>query len=275
MTLQHRVLANSLPCGGPFLLASALDLLGCHKFTGNAGTPRALNYLEAKNALAQESPTPASAATIGVSLFAPLSASPATINRWLAAVAPGDYLMGHMPWSAPLQEVMTDLAVRHVIILRDPRALLLALLFGDELMPRFLKADFAGLAPLQQIERMWLGDHLPQANVTLQPFATVYRSMVAWREQPNSLLVRFEDLVSPQAGGDRCRQQHVLKQIADFLEVTVNDAQLTAVDTIADPSSHTFPLGQKALWPQVVTPAVVAFAEENCAVLCQEAGYAQ
>lgn len=116
MTLQHRVLANSLPCGGPFLLANVLDLLGCHKFTGNTGTPRALNYLEAKNALIQESPAPTSATTIGVSLFAPLLASPATINRWLTAVVAGDYLMGHMPWSAPLQEVMTDLAYRHLIL---------------------------------------------------------------------------------------------------------------------------------------------------------------
>ncbi|MCB0062125.1 MAG: hypothetical protein KDE19_08425 [Caldilineaceae bacterium] len=48
MILQHRVLANSLPCGGPFLLASALDLLGFHKFMGDASTPRSLNYRDAK-----------------------------------------------------------------------------------------------------------------------------------------------------------------------------------------------------------------------------------
>ncbi|MCB0062126.1 MAG: hypothetical protein KDE19_08430 [Caldilineaceae bacterium] len=104
---------------------------------------------------------PEPAATIGVSLFVLLSASTATVNRWLATVVAGDYLMGHMPWSVPLQEIMTDLVYRHVSILRDPRALLLALLFGNELMPRFLKADFAALTPLQQIECMWTGAPAP------------------------------------------------------------------------------------------------------------------
>lgn len=34
MTVQYRVLANSLPRGGPFLLASALALLGYRRFAG-------------------------------------------------------------------------------------------------------------------------------------------------------------------------------------------------------------------------------------------------
>jgi hypothetical protein len=273
MTLPYRLLANSLPRCGPFLLASALDLVGYCKFVGNDHTPRALNYQEAKNALQKVAPAANLAETIGVSLFAPLFAPPTLVHQWLTAVTAGEYMMGHMPYSAPLQSVMASLDYRHLVILRDPRALLLALLFQDQLMPRFLAADFALLTPMQQVEKMWDGGYLPKANVTLQPFAAVYRSMLAWRGAPNCLEIRFEDLVGPQADGSIAQQQQALTQLAAFLDLPVDDALLARVDQIADPSAHTFSLAQRATWSQCVASEVVEYVEDNCVTLCQEAGY--
>lgn len=273
MIQPYRVLANSLPRGGPFLLASTLDLIGYCQFSSNDDTPSALNYQAAKKALHKVAPAANHPEAIGVSSFAPLYAVPTTIQRWLTAVAVGEYMMGHMPWSAPLQAVMASLHYRHLVILRDPRALLLALLFNDQVMPRFLAPDFALLTPLQQVEKMWLGGYLPQADVTLQPFATVYRSLLAWRDTPNTLCVRFEDLIGPQAGGTMVQQQVVLAQVAAFLDAPVDDAMSTRVDQIADPSAHTFGLAQRAIWPQSVDREVVDYVEHHCVTLCHEAGY--
>lgn len=273
MTLPCRVLANSLPRGGPFLLASALDLLGYRRFSGAANTPRALNYLEAKKALQQGVPAADTPDAIGVSLFAPLEASPATVQRWLTTVANGEYIMGHMPYSPRLQSVMADLQYRQVVIVRDPRALLLALICDEQVMPRFLAADFATLSPLQQVERMWEGGYLPQADVTIQPFAAVYRSMLAWRDQPATLLMRFEELIGPPGGGSLVQQQQALARLATFLGLSVDEAQMARVEQIADPSAHTFSLSQKALWPTRGAPEAVEFVEHRCAMLREEAGY--
>jgi hypothetical protein len=281
MTVHYRVLANSLPRGGPFLLASALDLLGYRRFAGTADTPRALNYQDAKNALAKEPPAadPSTAlkasnsTTIGVSPFSPLNASPTIVQRWLTQVAVGEYIMGHMPWSAPLQDIMTDLNYRHIVILRDPRALLLALVFHAEVMPRFLAADFASLSPLQQVEKMWMGGTLDRAGMTLQPFATVYRSLLAWRNLSNTLLVHFEDLVSPQLGGSIAQQRQTLAQLAKFLDLGVQVNLPSQDNQITDSTANTFSLTQRATWANNADGEAVAYVERQCASLAQEAGY--
>jgi len=273
----YRVVANSLPRGGPFLLASALDLLGYRKFAGNGDTPRALNYQEAKKALAKVSslahPHVDLSDSIGVSLFAPLAASPTTVRQWLTAVTVGEYMMGHMPWSAPLATLMVALDYRQVVILRDPRTLLLALLFLDEMMPRFLTDDFAQLTPLQQVEKLWVGGYLPRADVNLQPFATVYRSMLAWRGTPNTLLLRFEELVGPQAGGTDRQQQQALAELATFLALPLDETLRSRVDQIVDPSAYTFVQAQRSNWLEAVDRAVIDYVEHHCAPLCQEAEY--
>jgi hypothetical protein len=286
MTVQSRVLANSLPRGGPFLLATALDLLGYRRFAGTADTPRALNYQDAKNALAKEPPVAdpsteftlrneglraSNSTTIGVSPFAPLSASPATVRRWLTQVTIGEYIMGHMPWSAPLQDILTDLNYRHVVIVRDPRALLLALVFHAEVMPRFLATDFAPMSPLHQVEKMWNGGTLEQAGLTLQPFATVYRSLLAWRDLPNTILIRFEDLVPQQFGGSIAQQNQVLAQLAEFLNQDI--ALPTQDNQITDATANTFSLSQRATWANQVGAQAVGYVEQQCASLAQDAGY--
>jgi hypothetical protein len=279
MTARYRVLANSLPRGGPFLLASALDLVGYRRFAGNADTPRALNYQDAKNALAKESPvadpstTPraSNSVTIGVSPFSPLDAPRAIVQRWLTQVSIGEYMMGHMPWSAPLQDALTDLNYRHIVILRDPRALLLALVFHTEVMPRFLATDFALMTPLQQVEKMWNGGHLARAGLTLQPFATVYRSLLAWRDLPNTILIRFEDLVPQQFGGSIAQQNQVLAQLAEFLNQDI--ALPTQDNQITDATANTFSLSQRATWANQVDAQAVGYVEQQCASLAQDAGY--
>ncbi len=273
MTVQFRVLANSLPRGGPFLLASALDLLGYRRFAGTADTPRALNYQDAKNALAKESPVAGISVTIGVSPFSPLDASPAIVQRWLTQVSTGEYMMGHMPWSAPLQDLLTDLNYRHVVIVRDPRALLLALILHAEVMPRFLAADFAAMMPLHQVEKMWEGGTLERAGLTLQPFATVYRSLLAWRNLPNTLLIRFEDLVAPQFGGSVVQQNQALAQLGNFLNLGMNVTLSSQDDQITDPTANTFSLTQRATWASQADGQAVACVEQQCASLAQEAGY--
>jgi hypothetical protein len=247
-------------------------MLGGRKFAGSTSVPSALNYQEAKRLLQNVQPASA-AGMIGVSLFAPIYASAATVQSWLSTVPAGEYIMGHMPWSAPLQSLLSDLRYRHVVILRDPRTLLLALLFDDHVMPRFLSADFASMTPLQQVEQMWLGGHLPLANLSLQPFAAVYRSMLAWLRVPDCLIIRFEDLVGSTWGGRRAAQREALAQLASFLDVPIDEAVLARVDSIDDPSARTFAISQRATWCARVDREIIEYVDRRCEALCHEAAY--
>lgn len=276
MSQRYRVLANSLPRGGPFLLASALEGLNYEKYTGRAGMPAAFNFRETKKALTNRQ-IASEDATIGVSLFAPWYIDSLTMHQWLAGVDEGEYMMGHVPWSPEVTSQLADLGYRHLIILRDPRTLLLALLFDEAVMPRFLRPNFAHLSPAEQFAFMWNGGYVSNADVTLQPFADTYRSMVAWKQDSTCLVVRFEDLVGVGGGGTLLRQQEAVEQIVAYLNYPPEQAADIAntVSAITDPTAYTFRIDQKASWPSAVNSATIELVMSSCELLCEEAGYDQ
>ena len=70
----------------------------------------------------------------------------------------------------------------------------------------FLEADFKSMSPMQRLIFVLEGGYAPQAAVTVQSFHDVYHSILAWRNQPNCLFIRFEDLVGEQGGGSLQQQ---------------------------------------------------------------------
>lgn len=268
------VLANSLPRGGPFLLASALQLLGYRKYAGaeQQQTPAAFNYLEAQKALGGRQ-TQAGDNMVGVSPFAPCYLEQELVHDWLGKLANDEYIPAHIPWSPALPAALESLDCRHIIILRDPRALLLGLLFDMHPMPRFLIEPFAGMSPEGQLEFMLSGGEVPQAKMTLQAYADVYRSMSAWRNSGSCLVVRYEDLAGLQGGGKREQQWNTLQQMAAFLDLSLDTSIAERLDAITDPSLPAFRPDQVTEWQYTVGKPLVERVVNACEALAQEAGY--
>jgi len=274
MNLAISVLANSLPRGGPFLLSSALRILGYRKYSGADvhGTPAAFNYLEAQKALQGRQTAPGDN-MIGISPFAPCYVEQAMMRDWLSVLAGDEYIMAHIPWSSVLSSAMAGLACRHVTIIRDPRALLLSLLFDTHPMPRFLIESFVVLSPEEQLNFMLSGGDVPQAGLTLKSFAQMYRSMLAWLNAPDCLVVRFEDLAGSQGGGSREQQRDTVRQMAAFLGLPVDELVDSKLSEIHDPSVATFRLDQMDDWENEVGRNIVEQVLAACGTLVCEAGY--
>lgn len=270
---QNRVLANSLPRGGPHLLFSAISVLGYPKYAGYHDFPKAFNYAEAKRVLAKSTPPSASTERIGISPFAPLYADLVSMQQWLEVVPLGHYIPAHIPWVPVLTPILADLDYRQFVIIRDPRALLLSLLFDTHVMPRFLIADFASRSPIEQLEFMMAGGEVFQAAVTLNGFADVYRSMLAWQNEPNCLLVRFEDLVGIRGGGSLEQQRDVIQKMASYLDLPLDDGVYERLGEIEDLSVSMFRIDQIEDWASVVGGEIVARVMAYCEPLCREAGY--
>ena len=71
LSLQNRVLPNSLPKGGSSVLTETVEMLGYKKYTQDQGTPKAFNYNEAKKALNNERELKDIEKKIAISPFAP------------------------------------------------------------------------------------------------------------------------------------------------------------------------------------------------------------
>lgn len=274
------VLANSLPRGGPFLLGSALQCLGYRKYVkaeGDDTSPAAFNYLEAQKAL-QKHPPQTGNNLIGISPFAPCYVESPLMADWLSKLHGDEYIPAHIPWSPALPTVISVKPCRHIVIIRDPRSLLLSLLFDTHPMPRFLVKPFVDMSPEVQLEFMLSGGTVPQSNMILQAFTTVYRSMLSWQDTPDCLVVRYEDLCGPQGGGSHQLQWDALQQMASFLDLPkLTDDELIADDLamITDPSVPIFRIDHAVQWKSTVDEQLIDRVISSCQVLACEAGYGE
>ncbi len=224
---HYPIIANSLPLGGPFLLMKILDSFGYQKNVPQPGKPQALNYKEVKAALAQQTSSDLGENPIAVSPFAPCHINQSTFSGWLEAVPAGSYIPAHIPWTAALAPMLTALNCRHILIMRDIQAILAELVYGNEIMPRFLKADIESLSLTERQDFFLTGGYAAHAGVVVKSIAEIYRSMQAWRNDPSCLVVDFEELLSAD------KQQPVLNRMADYLEIRIDnmDGHLAAINS--------------------------------------------
>ncbi len=266
--MTQRLFANSFPRGGPFLLSSTLEMLGYTKYGGGDGVPSAYNFKQAQAAtmgrevISADSPT-----AVAIGPFAPFYADASWMHAWLDVLPRNDlYIMGHVPHCMAVSTVLNELDYKHVLIIRDPRTLLLALLYDTHVMPRFLIEPFSALTSAEQLTFMWSGGEM--ANVTLRGFAAVYRSMVAWQDDRTCCVVRMEAL----GGMQGVAQQHqTVIQIADYLDLPTPPVE--NLSAIKDPTAHSFRTDALEKWEDYVDRELIEKACDLCADLAANAGY--
>lgn len=281
----NRVLINSLPKSGTHLLAKAIELCGFEEHFDPENmadpqrvTPLFLNYREVKQAMAQQPAQRQQAANIPVGTLTPTYADPQTFAEWLAAMPTGRYLLGHMGYTADLPPLLADYQVRHVFIIRDPRAVLASLLsfiLDTKGMPKphFLEADFRQLNAQQRLDLLLEGGYAPQAGVQVAAFRDIFHKMLAWQQDPQCLVVKFEDLVGEQGGGTQARQAACFERIATHVGRALDTELMGRFSQIYSTKSRTFRQGSIAGWQQSLDAASVERVRVYCQPLCDLAAY--
>ena len=276
-----RILVNSLPKSGTHLLTRAVELFGYHDYAENIKkseqkTPVNFDYREVKNALNQTSLKAQGAISIGS--LSPLYVSPSVFQQWLEPVQPKEYIVGHISYSPSLFPLLTDLNYRHLFIIRDPRAVLpslLSFILNPQGIPKkhFLEADLKQMSQDQRLDFILEGGYAAKAATTVKSFAQVYRDMLNWRKESSCLIIRFEELVGELGGGSKEKQKQAVKNIATYLQHPFDDRIINKLDTIYNPSSPTFRLGQVNSWKSSMPPKTIERLTAYCEPLWQEAGY--
>ncbi|NEQ11468.1 MAG: sulfotransferase domain-containing protein [Moorea sp. SIO4E2] len=285
-----RVLINSLPKSGTHLLAKAIEIFGYQEHFTNGDnlkddsdleTPIFFNYREVKKALQKEKSsqkTEAPNKQISVGALTPLYVDKSVFRHWLEVMSEGRYILGHIPQTPVLSEVLADLDYHHVFIIREPRSVVassLPFILDTGKMPakHFLENDFKQMSVEQRLDFILEGGYAPQAGVEIKSFAEVYRSMLAWRNEQNCLFLRFEDLVGEKGGGSLEQQIKVIKSIASHLGFPFDENIAAKSKEIYNPSSRTFRTGKIDGWKSSLDGKLVERLVEYCEPLCKEAGY--
>ena len=217
---QKRVLINSPASGCPHLLAKAIEIWGYEDYATSdnyvAGTPKSFNYKQSKNGLEQIQTSASSQKSnekIGLGGLSPYSVDSSIVKYWLDRVANGQYILGHIPRSPALTKVLAELDYIHFLVMSFPQSLVVSMLsfILDEkrVVKHFLQDDFKLMSPKERLSFILDGGYASQAGVEVQSFGEIYRSMLAWNQEPSCFLVSLEDLIS-QPGGATLEKQKQL-----------------------------------------------------------------
>jgi len=221
-----KVLINSLPKSGTFLLRRALSLLPDF-------IPR-----WSMHGLDSEEPN---------------------LNCKIQQICQGQYASGHLYWSQGLTNLLIKNDIRTIFIIRDLRdvAVSLACYLNDKNSHHHLQNYFASLgSDNERLMAVILGAQQQlfkdcQDKKSLGEFGMAF---LPWLNEQNCLTVRFEDLIGTAGGGNKKRQRESLQTITDYLDIDISDKKIAQLaEKLFFRNSRTFRKGKIGDWQNCFT----------------------
>ena len=192
-------------------------------------TPIFLNHKWTLKALkkqknTQNRHTQESDSKIAIGALTDLYVETSILSYWLQAIKPTKYILGHIPMTPFLNPLLAEINYHHFFIIRNPKAVvpsLISFILDTGKMPgrHFLENDIKSMSQIERVNFILEGGFAKKANVEIKSFAEVYRSMLAWCNEPDCLFLRFEDLVGEAGGGSDEKQQQELRRNAIYSRV--------------------------------------------------------
>lgn len=163
----------------------------------------------------------------------------------------GKIIGGHAAYSDALFVLLAQENARIIVIRRDPRDILVS--FADWIGGRpdyFLHRDFADLSREARIERLLRGG--AGNGYRLRPFAETLALAQPWLTAGDAVLcIAFEDIIGPNGGGSRDKQEQALAAIRTHLKLPVPDNP-DWIDRVYG-SSLTFNKGRVQRWRELAS----------------------
>jgi hypothetical protein len=234
-------LVNSMPKAGTHLLMKAMGMFpGIRRIRG-----------QVTNRLAERYPTPTEGqptAMIGVDWPKPV-ALPA-LRHALYRVRRGRFVQAHTRFSPELVDLLLELDMKTLLILRDPRDVVLSHANYVARKPRhFLYPVYQPLSESERILTSITGIASSAAEApTLLDIGERYRSLLPWLTHPVNYTTYFEKLVGPQGGGSREEQIQEIESCARHLGIKYTPNRITYIADRLFGGTNTFRKGVIGNW---------------------------
>jgi hypothetical protein len=272
------MLINSMPKSGTHLLTQVVTLLGYKDFGAHDtiwpkvkdrlgfGAPVVLAHLRVKRNWARRLAALGhrDGETIPVDVTMPVQTPVSLAGRWLRAIPPGHYLSGHVPWSAATANLIRTTGLKHLIIIRDPRDVLVSFVHFVSRPEHILSQDFAGLSADQRVRLALTGGRGPRSGLQIIGLSDAFASIMAWQREPDVLFVRFEALIGEQGDGSGAEQQASVRAICQHLALAHDNSLIEQVCLRAfDTGAATFRRGKIGSWRDELTPDQIDWANQS------------
>lgn len=204
----------------------------------------------------------------------------ARLNAICRSLRAGDILVGHLKYSQHFSETIRANNLQHILITRDPRDIAVSNFIwitykdkGHELHDHFrdtLRTDSERLmASLTGVP----GEMLP-GGVASPGLRTHISDFLGWQNDPQCLVIKFEDLIGSKGGGDDRKQLNVVTRIQEHIGLSLDEAELRKVATrLFNPASRTFFKGQIGTWHEYFTADQKRICHQELGDVIKALGY--
>lgn len=222
-----------------------------------------------------------------------LSLFPSLIPRWsyhvdihtpdlyskIEQIRKGQFLSAHLYWTQELSDLLVQHHVHALLIIRDLRDIAISNAYYITYMnpDHRLSSYFKGLnsdaerlmASIVGIEGERLSDSVRSRSIGEHAMA-----YVPWLNDPNCLIIRFEDLIGSHGGGNDHTQLATIKQIAGFLDITLSDSHAHDIAKLVyNPNAQTFRKGTIGDWRNHFDSSHKKAFQETAGKALSELGY--
>ena len=258
------VLVNSLPKAGTNLVVKALRLM--------PGLQESQLHLGHSTVKQTEVAKGRDAVTVGIDMPRPVKKR--LVAQALGAVSDNHIISAHLPWSKNLAALIRKSGLKMLLVLRDPRDVVVShARYIADTPDHPLHKHYIRLTPDERIMTSITGCEAD--GIRLESIGRRCASILPWLKEPFVRVVRFEDLVGPQGGGEEEKQKHTLKQILEFIALPLNDDELKNVADRLFGGTGTFRKGQIGAWKNEFNEQHLRAFTKSAGKYLNQMGYAE
>jgi sulfotransferase 6B1 len=209
-----RTIANGIPKAGIHLLSSLLRKLPRMMFSG---VHHALNDFSVSPGIGPEQ-------IPDVDLE--------RLERALSAVNLGQFMTAHFPAQPKVQQLLKDLGYKTVLMVRDPRDIVVSHTFYVTRLPRHFLFERYNTVYSTDEERLLVsitGFGKDEYGPAQESIGARIAKYMGWLDDPDACLCRFESLVGASGGGTAAVQRREIAAIAAHVGRPLTDRQLQRI----------------------------------------------
>lgn len=204
----------------------------------------------------------------------PADVSLRRVERRIRRLPPGTWFSGHVPYSDGFRQLLADSGLRMLLIVRDPRDVVLSNADYLASPPHRFSSYFGKLSPEDRVSTSILGLPAEGRRPELLDIRDRVTSLMPWLSpDPLVHVTRFEHLVGPAGGGCAEQQLSAIMAIAAHLCIALDEEHARDIGQRLFGGTRTFRKGQIGRWREEFTEAHVTAIKDQLGDLLIELGY--